>query len=728
MEYAKDYPSLYCLSGNFALKSNNEYKDVIKNGSTWYLANRKSGSITYFPSLPTYLHVIVLAREHFKNKNDLYKLDGLFLEYMTKRGLYNYYINEKGGKEWYYAACPISYLELKKEFLREMNIPIVAILETDPFPIRDLSHEELNQIKTEDSRIETIHIPKSIVNNYSELKRKFCEVFLPDKALRHHQDELWEIVQKMCESHEIINYKGIVQWPTATGKTLGMLLLIILIKEYCSQQKIVYNGLLISPKNDIFKTIKNEIIKLSDFGITVYDGSEGKLSSLSIPTNQHTLTLACHSALLSEKGLNKLPDITHIHYDEVHRITGEEFFQLLKKKMKEWNTKVLTGTSATPKTCSRSQHNKLAELFNDPLTILHKLDVQQAVEAGYIAKPRFVIKILPKLDDIATLIESFVDAVVSVFKQKRKAGKAIFYIEKTIQDVMYAYKYAIKTYPELNFYTAIDGQRTDDDFIKASIEDGSSHILFACQRYREGSDIRNLELTGRLVGDLITAHILIQICGRALRIDNDPEKEGWCIIVRPSDEGTTEEDVMDSIVLEILDFMGASDKPLNKKDIEELVKTYLHDVSISGNKCSIQETIERVQAAYLRNYFAKRTVKERYSLVQAHNKEMNLQSKEEYLVRAEEHPKFIPNPKEYFRENWISWYHFLGVDTSKYPQTKYEWVQKCKELGLLNWQKYKEGLHECMPQNPGHMYDGEWTNSSEEFKLAFESEEEELVW
>jgi hypothetical protein len=722
MEYAKDYPSLYCLSGGFAIKINNEYRDVVKNGSTWHLANRKSGPYTYFPQMPIYTHIIVLHPNYFKNRNDLYNLDNMFLEYIIKRNLYNYYVNEKGGKEWYYTSCPISYLELKLDFLKEMNIPILTILESDPFPIRDLTTDEIQDITNEDDIIKTNYIPKIIINKYSELKNKFCDIFLPGKSLRRHQDELWDIVQKMCESEEPLNYKGIVQWPTATGKTYGMLMLIILIKEYCAENNIIYNGLLISPKNDIFKTIKNEINKLSNFGITVYDGSEGKLSSLSIPINQHTLALACHSALLNEKGLNKLPDINHVHYDEVHRITGEEFFILLKRKMLDWNTIVLTGTSATPKTCSKAQHNKLAELFDDPLNILHKVDIHEAVRNGYIAKPRFVIKILPKLDDNATLIESFVDAVVSVFKQKGKAGKAIFYIEKTIQDVKYAYNYAINTYSEFNFYTAIDGQRTDDDFIKADITNNSLHILFACQRYREGADIRNIEMTGRLVGNIITAHILIQICGRALRIDNDHEKEGWCVIVRPSEEGTTEEDVMDSIVLEIFDFMGTNDKPLDKKDIVDIVKSYFGDVSISGNKCSIEETIERVQAAYLRNYFTKRTVKEKYSLVQSYNKEMNIQSKAEYILRADDHSKYILNPKEYFKNNWISWYDYFGVDTSQFPQTKNEWIEKCKEMGLTNLDDYKKVSSQLMPKNPSELYE-DYTNWNNEMGI-----EDEIVW
>ena len=124
----------------------------------------------------------------------------------------------------------------------------------------------------------------------------------------------------------------------------------------------------------------------------------------------------------------------------------------------------------------------------------------------------------------------------------------------------------------------------------------------------------------------------------------------------------------------------------------------------------------------VRNYFAKRTVKERYSLVRSHNREMNLQSKNEYEMHAEEHPKYIPNPKEYFKDHWISWYDYLGVDTSQYPQTKYEWVQKCKEMNLNTWEKYKQAIISSLPKNPIEMYE-DYNNWDKEFEL-----EEEIVW
>lgn len=205
------------------------------------------------------------------------------------------------------------------------------------------------------------------------LKDKFFRIFLAGKVPRRIQTELWDRFETLCQDDELLQqrYNGIVQWPTGTGKTIAMLLLIVLAKERCKRVGPgpgpghgIYRGLLVSPRNDIFNTIAGEFNKLSEFGITLYDGSNAKLSHLTVPSNQHLLVMACpQSLLIDATGMKALPPITHVHYDEVHRITGELYFQLLKESMDRWNTQFLTGTSATPKTSSPEQHRKLEELF-----------------------------------------------------------------------------------------------------------------------------------------------------------------------------------------------------------------------------------------------------------------------------------------------------------------------------------------------------------------------------
>jgi hypothetical protein len=58
-----------------------------------------------------------------------------------------------------------------------------------------------------------------------------------------------------------------------------------------------------------------------------------------------------------------------------------------------------------------------------------------------------------------------------------------------------------------------------------------------------------------------------------------------------------------------------------------------------------------------------------------------------------------------------------------FPQTKTEWIQKCKELGILRWQDYKETHKKNnLPENPGEMYE-DYTNWDREVGT-----EDDYVW
>jgi hypothetical protein len=271
--------------------------------------------------------------------------------------------------------------------------------------------------------------------------------------------------------------------------------------------------------------------------------------------------------------------------------------------------------------------------------------------------------------------------------------------------------------PEASIYLAV-GERTDKEFVSAPA-DGSLRILFACDRYREGSDIKGLEMTGILTGDTISAYILIQIQGRSLRTDY-VGKEGWCLIVSPCEEGEDEHDVMDRISLNILGLLGDS-RPLVKKDIERYVEAYFGNVVLGGAVISKEETVKRIQTAYERREFVKRTPKEKYESIRRINKEMGIVSKDAYHNSATEHPKYIPDPKAYFEGCWNCWYDFLGVDTSAFPQMKSEWTRAWKDMGITSWSQYKEKNSPNLPADPGQMYE-DYTNPVKEFGIEEEHE------
>lgn len=621
---------------------------------------------------------------------------------------------------------------------------IMVFLNSQSYVVRQLSIEEVNiiQKKSENNTTtnedindyleETKLISEQKTINISPVpiisqKDKFFAIFLPGRVPRRIQNELWDLFEKICDNDTLLQtiYKGIVQWPTGTGKTIAILIIIVLIKDRCIRNNMLYRGLLVSPRNDIFNTISNEFNKLSEFDICVYDGSNGQLSSLTIPTDQHVLVMACpQSLLIDTTGMNALPNINHIHYDEVHRITGELYFQLQNKKMNLWKTQFLTGTSATPKTSSKEQHIKLAELFGDPYTTIHKCDIDEAVREGWIAPPRFMVITTPKQDTNTGLyIEAFIIGIKKTIynkkdKHKWKGGKVIAYLP-SVNDTRLAAAIAHELIPEAFIYLAIDSDRTDNEFVNAPAN-GYIRILFGCGRYREGSDIRGVDMTAVLINNAILAYIIIQIMGRALRNDYDG-KEGWCLIVSPCDEEDTERDVLDRITLDILTFIGDS-RPLTKKDIEKYVDVYFGNIITEGNNISKEETVARLQAAYVRREYTNRTQKERYDTICRLNKELGLTSRAEYEERASEHCKYIDNPKVYFKDLWISWYHFLGVDISSFPQTKSEWVHLCKEMGVTTWNDYQQKNIQYLPTNPSEMYE-DYTNWDKEFGVV-----DEIVW
>ena len=172
------------------------------------------------------------------------------------------------------------------------------------------------------------------------------------------------------------------------------------------------------------------------------------------------------------------------------------------------------------------------------------------------------------------------------------------------EEVRDAIRLASRVFPsKWKIFRAVEDTNTGDDaeFLQEPA-DGLPRILFACERYREGSDIPGLEMTVILMGNTIAANILIQTIGRALRADYTG-KEGWCCIFRPSEEGTTEEDVLDKILLEITEILGRNDMPMTPSDIRRMVETFFGTTTVHNRLFTIEETVARVQAIYERREY-----------------------------------------------------------------------------------------------------------------------------
>lgn len=525
------------------------------------------------------------------------------------------------------------------------------------------------------------------VEHVESLYEKFVRICCEGKPLRRIQHELWERMDTEVLpslSISVPMYRGIIQWPTGTGKTIAILLLIVRIAEAYRECGRVYRGLLLSPTNDIFDTLRDKLTRLVAFGITVIDGSHGQFSTCTIPLESPVLILACHASLTDPVAFERLPPIDHVHYDEVHHITGDKLYTCLRSYLVSWGTRFITGTSATPKTTSKEQHRKLAELFQAPssssssLPLLHQCTVEEAVREGWIAKPRFMIHLLRTSahcpESHPRILAQFVDVVVHAMESKGRGGKAIVYIESSKQDVLYAYRYARETYEAYPMYHAIDDADTesdtsfrtkadDDVFCAAPVSPDRPTFLFACERYREGSDIAGVQLTARLVYETIASHLLIQISGRALRLDGDPQKEGWCLLARviqEDDTETTEDAVLEGVLLEMAVFLGvtataSASSAMTPQHIRALVETYVGSMTIAGKTYSIEETVERIQAMYARRRFVHydaAAMRELQTLCHAHGVTTSV---EYHRLRDREMPEIPANPLI----GSMTWYDFL---------------------------------------------------------------------
>ena len=600
------------------------------------------------------------------------------------------------------------------------------------FVIRQMSSDELTDIKHQAADLPKSDATDAIISEDSAISEidtetKFFATFLRGKFPRRVQEELWRMFEDACDRHPGGLYKAIVQWPTGVGKSIAILIMIVLAAERCSRIGKIYRCLLISPKNDILKTLIPQLEGLRFFGITLLDGSEAKLSSLTIPLNQSVVIVATHNALTDKPTLERLPPIHHVHYDEVHRITGDVFIGNLKEMLVIWETEYLTGTSATPKTSSDSQRQKLVHLFGESISVLHRCGIDEAVKEGWIAPPRYHISVLENNKDHNVVLEAYVHEVVRTMRSKQAAGglrdgKVIVYIVSSITDVRYAFRYAKSEYLDITFYSAINGERTDTDFVNAP-SDGTPRIMFVCQRYREGSDVRGIEMTSMLVGNRTAAYIVLQICGRGMRLDYK-EKEAWIHIARPSEDGTTPEDVKNTILLDVLEFIGEKKdgEMIDRAEIEDAVRTYFGILRVNGVLSNIDDTILHVQDLYIRREVGKRTCREKYNVIRNINRELGLRCKMDYLD-SKDHPSFVPDPKKYFEGSWTSWCDFLGINTSSFPPTKSEFHLACKQGGIRAWDDYRQkwGLV-LLPENPDEFY-ADWTSTSEEFPV-----EEELIW
>lgn len=211
-------------------------------------------------------------------------------------------------------------------------------------------------------------------------------------------------------------------------------------------------------------------------------------------------------------------------------------------------------------------------------------------------------------------------------------------------------------------------------------------------KHARGETIQMLMRAGRWSKDKPLFHIL-------LPVTDDDDMSGFEDVL--SSLAGTDEFLRDEIVLRA---------NTNFDNIE-------HRISIDGSsnvtaECIVIEeyngsdidSITRCFANVRKNIYSSKDKQVRLHDVREANIKHGLKCREQYRSSRirEIHPVYIEDPVSQFKDSWVSWYHFLGVDTCMYPQTKEAFVQQCRQKQLHTYSEYL-GYVQNMRDLPAHI-------------------------
>ena len=109
-----------------------------------------------------------------------------------------------------------------------------------------------------------------------------------------------------------------------------------------------------------------------------------------------------------------------------------------------------------------------------------------------------------------------------------------------------------------------------------------------------------------------------------------------------------------------------------------------------------------------------------FNYIKQLNKELNINSKEDYIEKELQHKMYIPHAEEYFCKKgvWTNWYDFIGFDTTQFIQSKEDWIKFCKKHKVSSIIDYENLCDEYkeLPRNPSNFYT-HFTNIQNELGL-----------
>jgi len=710
---------IYLRDNNWWLREN-----VIKMGITTFAKDRNNTYITSEIERGEYICLIEISLDKMKI------LDKYLKSYFKSYNIY------KGGGTEFYDRCVIKLIE---PYLKTMNICFKV-----------LTLDEINSI----NRCERIrNIPnienikkifnKIKINNIIQQYKNKRPNIIPSK----HQQDVLNIIEEYYQYNNI----GKLIWACGLGKALLSILIVKSLKY-----KTIAIGV---PSNYLQQQIMNEILKIfPNKSNLLFIGGDSR-DNIDATTDKNRII----DFINDNNGKPKFIITTyHSCYlladlnitfdfkigDEAHHLVGLDKEEIkgfrLFHKIKSHKSLFMTATEKT----FEAQFNKDPLYSMDDENIFGKyIDIKSvhwAIENKKITDYNILVlkntecevnNIINNLKLDVSNKELFISCYMTLKSiDKYKGLTHILLYTTTIDDADQASKYieailsadVISIIKENIYYNSIHS-KSDNDFDNEVLKFKKSQygIITCVNCFGEGVDIP--KLNGVCVASNMHSEIrIVQYLLRPNRLENgNPNKKAYIIIPYIEDNENNWDNDKKSfanirtiisqlrnvdINIEKKILMNTANKKFTKCNKElpyGARELYYEDYYFEDNAEELNKL--KIRLRYSKTLSSDFTEEQdEYNYIRTINKGLNIKSKEDYFKSEYKHCNFIKMPEEYFkfRGVWNNWYDFMGTDTSKYIQTKQQWIEFCKNkniITLCDYNKYCD-IYDELPKNPGDFY------------------------
>ena len=731
--------------GSIYIRDNTWYKmaNVVKMGISSFAKDRSGGYITGEVERGEYLLVIEIPLEQMR-----------CIDNLLKYNFQSYHIYRGGGTE-FYDRCVINLIEPYLQSLNiEYNVLTTSEIETMERCERIRNIKNIKNVKGLINKVNSNIFIQKLKNRRIHKQREYnkvLEIEIGEESTscmkyiqpNSQQQYVLSIVEKFYEFYNI----GKLNWACGLGKAL----LSILIVQLLDYKNVVFGV----PSNNLQKQIKTEILKIfpNKSNILFVGGEEEDeikttTDTLYIKSFLNTPTRDCkfvittyHSCYLI---VDKEIDVDFKIGDEAHHLVGiekeeEKGFRLFHK-IKSTKSLFMTATEKM----IESVNNRVKYSMDDETIFGKMIDtktVRWAIENKKITdysvvtiktNENVIDEIINKLGVNVSNKELFVSAYMSLksFEKYNDLSHLLLYTNTT-QDAELSKKYIdeilklnILSIQEKDIYNnALHSKNCNDITSEVNKFKSAIYGIISCVYiFGEGFDLPRLN--GVCVsGNMQSETRIVQYLLRANRLDShNPLKKSYIIIPYiDTDDWEAEEKSFDK-VRNIISQM---------RNVDEMIEQKIHILTISDKKkrksedsinnkttqyeeYDFEETSEelvniRLRLRYSKALTSKHTEEEdEYNYIRSINRSMNIQSKKEYYLSRHNHNNFIISPEEHFKSKgvWTNWYDFMGVDTTKFIQSKQDWIKFCKEKNITSLDIYYMCCekYDVLPKDPVDFY------------------------